>query len=185
MRRSLDRLYQAALWLSAACLVAIALLVLLQTGGRLLDKLLKVAGREPVGFQILSLSEIAGYLLAASTFLALGATLRAGAHIRVTLLLSFLGERVRAPIEVAAFITATLASLFMTWHVARLAIDSWLQGEISPALLPIPLVLPQAAMALGLVVLTIAFADELVHVLRAGRPSFRQAEDAVTLGKEG
>ena len=33
--------------------------------------------------------------------------------------------------------------------------------------------------------LTVALIDELVIVLRGGRPTFRTAEDAITLGKEG
>ena len=40
-------------------------------------------------------------------------------------------------------------------------------------------------MALGARILTIAFVDELVIVLPRGRPTFRAAEDAITLGKEG
>ena len=36
-----------------------------------------------------------GYLLAAASFLALGGTLKAGAHIRVTLVLAALSERAR------------------------------------------------------------------------------------------
>ncbi len=40
-------------------------------------------------------------------------------------------------------------------------------------------------MALGAAILTIVFVDELVIVARRGRPSFRLAEDAISLGKEG
>jgi hypothetical protein len=49
----------------------------------------------------------------------------------------------------------------------------------------VPLVYPQAAMALGALILTIALVDELFIVARRGRPSFRAAEDAISLGKEG
>ncbi len=40
-------------------------------------------------------------------------------------------------------------------------------------------------MALGTLILTVALLDELVIVLMRGRPTFRAAEDAITLGKEG
>jgi hypothetical protein len=40
-------------------------------------------------------------------------------------------------------------------------------------------------MALGAAVLAIAFLDELVITLTRGRPSFRAAEDAISLGQEG
>jgi hypothetical protein len=49
----------------------------------------------------------------------------------------------------------------------------------------VPLVYPQAAMAVGALILTIALVDELVIVASRGRPSFRSAEDAISLGKEG
>ena len=51
----------------------------------------------PVGFRsILSLSEIAGYLLAAGSFLGLAATLKGGVHIRVTMLISNVPLKVRS-----------------------------------------------------------------------------------------
>jgi hypothetical protein len=40
-------------------------------------------------------------------------------------------------------------------------------------------------MAIGAAVLTIALIDELMIVVTRGRPTFRGAEDAITLGKEG
>jgi hypothetical protein len=40
-------------------------------------------------------------------------------------------------------------------------------------------------MAIGALILTIALVDELFIVVNRGRPSFRAAEDAITLGKEG
>jgi hypothetical protein len=40
-------------------------------------------------------------------------------------------------------------------------------------------------MALGAFMLTLALIDELFIVVTRGRPTFRVAEDAITLGKEG
>jgi len=185
MRGALDRLYLGALWLSGLCLVAIAALVLAQIAGRVLDAALKFAGRPPAGFIILSLSEIAGYLLAAATCLALAGTLKAGAHIRMTMLLGAVGENRRWLCEIPAFAASAAFSGYMTHFIARLAWDSWMFNEISPGLVPVPLVWPQAAMAAGLLVLTVAILDELIVVVRTGRPSFRRLEDAVALGKEG
>ena len=52
-------------------------------------------------------------------------------------------------------------------------------------LVPVQLAYPQAAMALGLLVFSIALIDELVITFRTGKPSFVAAEDAIALGKEG
>lgn len=185
MRRVLDALYAAALWLSALCLAAIAIMVGLQLAGRIVDGLLKLAGFPPYGFVILSLAEIAGYLLAAASFLALAATLRAGAHIRVTMALSAFSETTRRYIELWAFGAAAAFSVYMTWNIGHFAYTSYRFNEISPGLIPVPLAIPQTAMTAGILILTIALIDEFVSVLMRGRPTFRASEDAITLGKEG
>ena len=93
MRRILDNLYRATLWASALCLVAIALMVGVQLAGRLLDGALALLHLPRTDFVILSLNEICGYLLAGASFLALAGTLKAGAHIRVTMVLGMFSER--------------------------------------------------------------------------------------------
>lgn len=185
MRRALDTLYQLALYASALCLVTIALLVGAQLAGRLLDGALALVHLPRTEFVILSLNEICGYLLAAASFLALAGTLKAGAHIRVTMLLSAVGEGVRRYVEIWAFAFAAVAAAYMTWNLASFAWVSFQFNDVSPGVIRVPLCYPQAAMALGALMLTIALIDELVVVITRGRPSFRQAEDAITLGKEG
>ena len=185
MRAALDRLYAFSGWLAAACLAVIGLMVGAQLVGRIVDGLMRLAGVRPYGFIVEGLAEIAGYLLVASTLLALAPTLKAGIHIRVTMLLSALGERPRRILDLLAFAVAAAFSGYMTARIGLLALDSWRFHEVSHGLVPLPLAWPQAVMTLGLLVMTIAFLDELVIVARAGRPSFSTAEDAVALGKEG
>lgn len=185
MRLLLDRFYALTLWLAAACLVAIGVLVGVQVIGRIADLLLKLSGRPPYGFMIASLAEMAGYLLAATSFLALAATLKRGAHIRVTMLLGALPPRARFLFELWALVTGSAFVAFMTWSVARLVWDSIRFNEVSYGLLPIPLAIPQAAMAIGLLALLVALLDELAITWRTGRPSFSSAEDAATGMKEG
>jgi TRAP-type C4-dicarboxylate transport system permease small subunit len=185
MRLLLERLYALTLWLAAACVVAIAALVGLQVGGRIFDLLLKLAGQPPYGFLVQSLAEIAGYLLAAATFLALAGTLKRGAHIRVTMLLGALPARARARFELWALAAGVALVGFMTWSVIRLAYDSLRFKEVSYGLIPVPLAIPQIVMAIGLAALLIALLDELLLTWRSGRPSFRAGEDALTGVKEG
>ena len=185
MRRVLDELYRITLWLSALCLCAIALLVGLQLAGRLLDGTLALLHLPRTDFVILSLDEICGYLLAGASFLALAGTLKAGAHIRVTLVLSAFSERIRRYIEIWAFGFTAAASGYMTYQLVNFAWVSLRFHEVSNGVIRVPLAYPQAAMALGALMLTVAFIDELVIVVRGGWPTFRKAEDAITLGKEG
>jgi len=185
MRRFLDTIYRGALWLAALCLVAIALLVGAQLAGRILDGALVVLHLPRTDFVVLSLDEICGYLLAAASFMALAGTLKAGAHIRVTMLLSGVSDRARRAIEIWAFAFAAFAAAYMTWHLANFAYVSFRFNEVSTGVIKVPLGYPQAFMALGMLILTVALLDELWIVVSHGRPSFRAAEDAITLGKEG
>lgn len=185
MRAALDRLYVISGWLAAACLVLIAVMVGVQLVGRIVDGLMRLAGLRAYGFIVEGLAEIAGYLLVASSLLALAPTLKAGAHIRVTMLLQGLGQRARRIFELGAIGGTLLFSIFMTWRLLLFALDSWRFHEVSHGLVPIPLAYPQAAMFVGLAIFSIALLDEFLVVARSGRPSFSAAEDAVTLGKEG
>lgn len=183
MRVALDKLYAAALWLSAACLVTITLLVAAQLGGRLIDGTLRLLGIEPIGIVILSLAELAGSLLAAASFLALAGTLKAGAHIRITMLLQALPPRARHALELWAFGASALFAAYIAWQIVTFAWVSFQFGEVSPGVIRFPLWVPQAAMAAGAIILTIALVDEFLLVLRKRGPSFRASEDAITLGK--
>lgn len=185
MRQTLDRLYSITLWLSALCLAGIALTVGAQLAGRLLDGTLALLHLPRTDFVILSLNEICGYLLAAASFFALAGTLKAGAHIRVTMLLGAFSEKTRRYLEIWAFGFSTAASGYIAWQLIYFAWVSFRFNEVSNGVIRVPLAYPQAAMAFGALVLTIALIDELVIVIRGGRPTFRTAEDAITLGKEG
>ena len=184
MRAVLDRFYALCLWLAALCLVAMLALVTVLLVGRIIDGIMKAFGLPAAAIILPSVPEMAGFLMAASSFLALAATLKAGAHIRVTLVLALVGERRRPAFELIAFAAACGFAAYMAWQVAVLACDSWQFREVSTGIIAVPLALPQAAMALGLVALTIALFDELVIVALRRRPSFRAAEDAINAAKE-
>src|SRR5665647_581509 len=185
MRAILDRVYSVSLWASALCLASIALMVGAQLAGRLIDGVLSLLHLPRPDLVILSLSEICGYLLAAASFLALAGTLKAGAHIRVTMVLGMFSEHRRRYIEIWAFGFAAAASGYLTYQLVNFTWVSLRFHEVSNGVVRVPLAIPQAAMAFGALMLTVALIDELVIVLRGSRPTFRTAEDAITLGKEG
>jgi TRAP-type C4-dicarboxylate transport system permease small subunit len=185
MRAVLDRLYASALHLAAASLVLIAALVGAQVLGRVFDLVLKLLGYSPYGFLVASLAEIAGYLLAAGSFLALAATLKRGAHIRVTILLVAVPERVRRWLELWTLAAATAFVTYVSFHLGQLVYDSYRFKEVSYGLIPVPLAIPQVLMAVGASILLVALLDELVLTWRNGRPSFRLDEDAVLGNREG
>lgn len=184
MRRILDKLYDIALWLSALCLATIGLMVGAQLAGRLVDGTLSLLHLPRTDFVILSLAEISGYLLAAASFLALAPTLKAGAHIRVTMALGVMSAPLRRAAEFLAFALAACVAGYMTWNFAKFAYVSWRFDEVSSGVVQVQLAYPQAVMALGALVLTVALVDEVVMIAMCGRPSFRAAEEAFTVGKE-
>jgi TRAP-type C4-dicarboxylate transport system permease small subunit len=157
MRRLLDGLYDGAAWLAALCMVGLLGMVLLSIVSRQLH------------FHVPGTDAYAGYLMAGAGFLALAHTLKRGEHIRVTLLLNGLRGGARRALEVWALAAATaLAGLFAFYSV-RLAWQSRLFNDISTANDATPLWIPQLTMAVGALVLLVAFADDLVLELRGQR----------------
>ncbi len=185
MRRTLDRLYAAALVSSALALVTIATLVFVQIGGRVIDRVLTALGLDAVGIAVPSLSEIGGFLFVAAGFLALPATLRAAGHVRVTMLANALPEALGRALTILVLAAATGLAGFATWHSWLQVLDSWQFNSVSFGMIPIPLWLPQGAMTVGLAIFAIALLDELITSLRGAKPAYVTAEAARGIDEGG
>ena len=157
MRRLLDALYDGAAWLAALFMIGLLAMVLLTIVSRLLH------------FHVPGTDAYAGYLMAASGFLALAHTLKRGEHIRVTLLITRLTGTARRGLELWALFAATLLALLSAFYSTRLAWQSWSFHDVSTSNDATPLWIPQLTMALGTLVLAIAFLDELVLEARGQR----------------
>jgi TRAP-type C4-dicarboxylate transport system permease small subunit len=103
----------------------------------------------------------AGYLMAGAGFLALAPTLKKGEHIRVTLLLSALQGKPRRALELFALTAASALAALGAWYACRLSWQSYTFHDISTSNDATPLWIPQLSMAVGSIVLAIAFVDEL------------------------
>ncbi len=178
MRRFLDRLYRAALIAAALALVVILLIVLVQVAFNLIDRVMQLSGAVPLGLLIPSYAEIAGYLMAAASFLALAGSFRAGAHIRVNMLLRRLPLGGRRIAELACLTIAFAVAAGFTWFFGKLAWGSFRFGDVSTGLLAIPLWIPQAVMALGTLVFAVAVADEWATALGRRPTAYQLAEQA-------
>ena len=157
MRRLLDAIYDGAAALAAACMVGLLAMVLLSIVSRQLH------------FHVPGTDAYAGYLMAAAGFLALAHTLKRGEHIRVTLLISALQGRARRLLELWALAAASALSALSAWYSVRLAWQSHSFQDVSTGNDATPLWIPQLSMALGTLVLTLAFIDEFVLELRGRR----------------
>ena len=157
MRRLLDLVYDGAAAVAALFMVCLLGMVLLSIISRQLH------------FHVPGTDANAGYLMAAAGFLALAHTLKRGEHIRVTLLLNALRGRWRRGFELWALGIATLLAVLFAYYSCKLAWQSHEFHDISTSSDATPLWIPQVAMALGTMVLALAFVDELVMELLGRR----------------
>ncbi|HEY5898025.1 MAG TPA: TRAP transporter small permease [Burkholderiales bacterium] len=164
MRAALELLYRASGLLAGFFLVAIAVLTAAQIAGRLL------------GLPAYSFDDFAGFSLAATSFLGLAYTLRKNEHIRMTLLLHHTRPAARRAMEILCLAVATLLVGMFAWYTIDMTITSYQLGDVSQGLVPAPLWIPQTGIALGLIMLAIAFADDLVAALRGRPTSYALAE---------
>lgn len=162
----LDRLYATLGYAAAAAILAICLLIMAQV---VLNIVARFGGSD-WAWSIPAYAEIAGYLLAAGSFLALADALVHSVHIRVNLVTDRLGERARWIAELAALGIGALTA----WLMVYAASHEWWQsvrfGDKSAGILAIPLAVPKFFMVIGLVVFAIAFVDLFLRSLRARRP---------------
>lgn len=176
LRGLIDRLYGAGFVLAALSLVMIALLVLVQVMGRVIDKTMLAFGHEPVGIAITSLSELGGFLFVGAVFLALAGTLRAGGHVRVTILSHSVPLGVARGLSAVALMLALGLCGFALYSAGVQAWDSWTFNATSFGMAKFPLWIPQTVMMLGLALFWLALCDELIAVMRGEEPAFQRAE---------
>lgn len=156
IRRLLQQLYFACGVLAGACLVAVAGFVLYSIGGGLF------------GYIARSADDFAGYAMLASSFLALAHTFGKGEHIRVTLFIGRLQGTARRVAEVVCLLAGGALAGYLAWFSIRTTLISYEIGDVSTGLVPVPLWIPQVAMAVGASVLFIAMVEQLIVVLAGG-----------------
>ena len=164
MRKQLNALYDSAAALAAVFMMALLGMVLLSILGRQLH------------FHVPGTDAYAGYLMAGSGFLALAHTLKRGEHIRVTLLLASLQGGLKKGLEIWAYGFAALLSCVIAFYSCRLVWQSRSFHDISTSSDATPLWIPQMAMALGTVILAIAFIDELILEITGKRVAITPSE---------
>jgi TRAP-type C4-dicarboxylate transport system permease small subunit len=157
LRRALDALYDGAAAMAALFMVLLLVMVLLSILGRQLR------------FNVPGVDAYAGYMMAGAGFMALAHTLKKGEHIRVTLLVASLHGAWKRGFEIWALFAASALAALSAAFSCKLAWQSYAFHDISTGNDATPLWLPQLSMALGTVVLAIAFVDELVLELRGQR----------------
>jgi len=166
MRRILDFIYDAAAWLGALAMIGVLLAVLASIVSRQL------------GINVPGTDAYAGYSMAAAGFLALAHTLKHNEHIRVTLILGRLKGKAKHGLEMWALTAAVFLAGLFAFYSVRLAWQSRVINDVSTGNDATPLWIPQIGMAVGTVVLLIAFMDEWWLELK-GRRVVVESEEAL------
>lgn len=169
VRHALDGFYLMSGVLAGLFLMGIALSIIAQIIGRF------------VGWTIDG-TELAGFCMAASTFLGLAYTLKSGTHVRVTLATRALPAPLKLAVEVLCCLIGLAASIYFTYFAIRLVLQSHQFGDVSPGLIAAPFWIPQTGMAIGGALLVLAFVDELLIVLKGETPGY-QTEEGVLAGE--
>jgi TRAP-type C4-dicarboxylate transport system permease small subunit len=172
IRRLLDGLYLFSGYLAGLFVIAIFVLMMLLSAGR------------PLGLNIPAGDDLIAWCMAATAFLGLAHTFRHGDMIRVGLLIDRLQGTIRWAVEVGSLIIGCGFIGFFSWYAVGMTFDSYRFNDMAQGVLAIPLWIPQLGFSGGLVILLIAFIDELVHVLRGNTPRYEKpkpktAEEAV------
>lgn len=160
IRRGLDALYVASAGLAALSLLCIFLVMMAQ-----------VALRE-MNLPFPGADDISAYLCVSTTFFALAHTFKRGELIRVGLLLENLGPRARRVMEIVALSFAAVGCAYALFWFVDDILFSYEIDDVAQGALAIPLWIPKLAMPAGAAILLTAVVDELVTVLRGGRPNY-------------
>src|SRR3954470_4846462 len=166
MRNFLAALYLVAGYAAGIFLILVFVLMMALSAGR------------PLGINIPAGDDFVAWCMAATSFLGLAHTFRSGEMIRVGLLIDRFTGETRRWIEAVALVLGWGFIGFFAWHAARMTFDSYRFNDMAQGVLAIPLWIPQIGYSLGLIILFIAFVDELLHVLAGNTPHYDKPKPA-------
>lgn len=149
----LPQIYKQSLRLACACLIAMALCVLASIISRIF------------GIYIPGLTEVSGYLMAATNFLALAYNFREGGHIRVDLIINNLRPKTRCVFEIFGLSVIAYISAYVTYYMARLTYFSYVYNEVSEGSIAMPLWIPQSVAVIGSLIFSISIIHTLIEKL--------------------
>ena len=156
---AIDRLGRLDGWIGAACLITLTLLMLAEITVRALSNFISwVPADIPVAW------EYSSYLMAACFMFGAAMTLRAGGHIRVTLVLGRLAPGPRRLMEVAASLVAMLFVGFLATAMVRFSWSAFERGQTSISSGTL-LWIPEAVIAFGMVLLALQFLARFIQAV--------------------
>jgi TRAP-type C4-dicarboxylate transport system permease small subunit len=160
MRRLLDALFEWTGRLAALFILAIFLLMIFASIGRM------------AGWRVGGVNDIVAWSCAAASFFAMAHAFKHGDFVRVTLLIEKLAPGPKRILEIISLGIAAVAVGYLAWWAARFTYESWEFKDIAGGMVPIPIWIPQLSFVIGSILFVLAVLDELVIVLRGGTPTY-------------
>lgn len=174
MRNFLDFIYRISGGIAAFFLVAIFSVVIAQVILNIINSAFQYFTGMPLGWMIPSYASFAGYFLGAATFFALAYTLQRGEHVRVSLVLQSVAPKIRVWLEAICCLTGLFLMGLTTYFFGGLILESWKFNDRSFGMVSIPLWIPQLPFFLGSLLLTVAFLDNLIGIIRTKKVRYEK-----------
>ncbi|NVJ93329.1 MAG: TRAP transporter small permease [Methylocystaceae bacterium] len=146
-----DKVYLIGAWLSGGLLVLLCLLIVYSILARLF------------GWYAGGATDFAGYVMGASTFLALAYTFRMDGHIRILLFVQKTYGPLRVFLERWGLFIMSALSIYLAFYMTRLALDSFEYGERSEGADAVLLWIPQTPLAFGACVFAFAVTHTFIE----------------------
>jgi TRAP-type C4-dicarboxylate transport system permease small subunit len=156
------RLIAAIDWLTDLGSVAGALSllgILLLIGG-------EIAARNILGISFHFSWDLAGYLMGTCFLFASAAAMKGGSHVRVTALLEVLPPTAARALDLFACVVGLVICVTLSWALTDMAWLSGARGSTAATAFRMPLVFPQAALAIGAVILTLQCLAQILRLTR-------------------
>jgi TRAP-type C4-dicarboxylate transport system permease small subunit len=124
-----------------------------------------VFARYVINKPIPSSDEVSGFMFLGIVFLGMGYALLSEGHIRLDLILTRLGGRVRYSLEIVWSLFGLAFAGLLLGGMLGLTISYWKQGTLSLGALRLPLVYPAILASLGLLVFILQFLMRLLKTV--------------------
>jgi C4-dicarboxylate transporter DctQ subunit len=152
---AIDALSTAGAWAAVCCILAILGLIVGE-----------VAARNLFNYSIHFAWEFSAYFMGATFLLGAGYALRAGAQIRVNILITGVPEAVGRIIDLAATLVSIAIIAYLSYALFQLTWLSWIRDSKSAQASELPLWIPQLALAVGAAILTLQLTGRALRLLR-------------------
>jgi TRAP-type C4-dicarboxylate transport system permease small subunit len=172
VRKLLDHVYAASLFVAALFLVAIFALMI---GEAVMRKM---------GSYITGASELVGWCCAAAGFLALPATFKRGDMVRVGLLVDVMPPRWRKPVLLACLLLGLVFTAYMLKAIAAYMWGSFVVDELTQGMIEIQVWVPMISFLVGVALMLVAILDEWVVAWRTPAADLR-AEKPPAINEPG